>query len=138
MAEQCGRAPRRQCGLGHLSAGVECKYGELPDFGPQRRPGRASSDLYPVAFFHSDGTEAKRGKEVGRRRCFETVGSVVSLPESTTSGSGKTNIEEDTAPRKHFGGVGNPLPPADLPVQGGRKATFANQSRGVDVLAESL
>ena len=46
MANQCGRAPRWQCRLGCLSAGVECTYGELPIFGTQRRLRRGLSDLY--------------------------------------------------------------------------------------------
>ena len=71
MANQCGRAPRWQCRLGYLSAGVECTYGELPNFGKRRRVGRVFSDLYPVAFFHADGRETERGREVGRRCYFD-------------------------------------------------------------------
>ena len=70
-ANQCGRTPRWQCRLGYLSAGVECTYGELPNFGKRRRVGRVFSDLYPVAFFHADGRETERGREVGRRCYFD-------------------------------------------------------------------
>ena len=116
MANQCGRAPRWQCRLGHLSAGVECTYRELPDFGTQRRAGRGSSDLYPVAFFHSDGTETERNKEVGQRCYFETVGSVFASPESTPA-CGKTNIGEDISRGGRRGSIGIPFSPADLHAQ---------------------
>ena len=136
MANQCGRAPRRHCRLVYLSAGVEFTYGELPIVGTQRRNRRGLSDLYWVAFFHSDGTEAKRGKEVGRQRNLGTVGSVVALPESTPS-TGENKLLRghcaEGALRQHC----NCVFPRGLTQTGGRKATFANQLRGVDAFAES-
>ena len=99
MANQCGRERRWQRRLGLLTAGVDYPCGKLPNFRTQCRFGRVSSDAFSVAFFHSDGTETKRGEDVGRRCCSETVGSVVALPESTSSGLGKTNIGEDVARR---------------------------------------
>ena len=103
MANQSGTEPRWQRRLGFLTAGVHCPCAKLPNFRTQCRLGRVFSDLFSVAFFHSDGTETERSKEVGRRCCFETVGSVVALPESTPSGLGKTNIGEDIA---RMGGIG--------------------------------
>ena len=46
MANQVDHAPRRQCRLGCLSAGVACAYGEFPIFGTQGRLRRGLSDLY--------------------------------------------------------------------------------------------
>ena len=120
MANQCGRAPRWQRRLGYLSAGVECTSRERPNFGTRRRPGRGSSDLYPVAFLHSNGTETKRNKEVGQRCYFETVGSVVGSLESTPSCE-KTGIGKDIARGAHCGSIGIPFPPAKLHAQGGEK-----------------
>ena len=142
MANQCGREPRRRRRLILFSAGVDSPRGKLPNFRAQCRLWRVFSDAFSAAFFHSDRTETTRGKEVGRRCCFETVGSVVALPESTPAGLGKTGIGEDIARRGHFGSIGIASSPADLPVQGGekrrwRKATFANQLRGVVAFAES-
>ena len=121
MANQCGREPRWQRHLSFLTAGVYSPREKLPNFRTQCRLGRVFSALFSVALFHSDGAEAKCGKEVGQQRYFETVGAIVAPPESTRSGSGQTNIGEDTAPRNHFGSIGIPFSPANLPVQGGKK-----------------
>ena len=137
MANQCGREPRRRRRLILFSAGVDSPRGKLPNFRAQCRLWRVFSDAFSAAFFHSDRTETTRGKEVGRRCCFETVGSVVALPESTPAGLGKTGIGEDIARRGHFGSITIAFSPADLPVHGGQKATFANQLRGVDAPAVS-
>ena len=123
-ANQFGREPRRQRRLGYLSAGVDCPYEKLPNFRTQCRLWRGFSVLFSVAFFHSVGTETERSKEVGRRCYFETVGSVVALPESASSGSGETNIGEESF-RQHRHSV---FPPG-LTRTGGQKATFANQLR---------
>ena len=105
MANQCGREPRRRRRLILFSAGVDSPRGKLPNFRAQCRLWRVFSDAFSAAFFHSDRTETTRGKEVGRRCCFETVGSVVALPESTPAGLGKTGIGEDIARRGHFGSI---------------------------------
>ena len=97
MANQCGREPRRRRRLILFSAGVDSPRGKLPNFRAQCRLWRVFSDAFSAAFFHSDRTETTRGKEVGRRCCFETVGSVVALPESTPAGLGKTGIRDDIA-----------------------------------------
>ena len=136
MANQCGRAPRWQRRLGYLSAGVRFTSRERPNFGTRRRPGRGFSDLYSVAFLHSNGTETKRNKEVGQRCYFETVGSVFASPESTPSTEKNRHRRGHCAGgafREHWHGVF----PRGLTRAGGRKATFANQLRGVDALAES-
>ena len=49
---------------------------------------------------------------------------------------GNTNIGEDAARTGHFGSIGIASPPANLPVQEGNKATFANKLRGVEALTE--
>ena len=120
MANQCGREPRRRRRLIFLSAGVDSPRGKLPNFRAQCRLWRVFSDAFSAAFFHSDRSETTRGKEGGRRCCFETVGSVVALPESTPAGLGKTGIGEDIARRGHFGSIAIAFPPADLPVQGAK------------------
>ena len=100
------------------------KTSELPDFRTSKRIaalGEASAICTQWGFLRSDGTETERGKEVGRRCCFETVGSVVALPESTPAGLGKTGIGEDIARRGHFGSIAIAFSPADLPAQGGKK-----------------
>ena len=137
MENQCGREPRRRRRLILFSAGVDSPRGKLPNFRAQCRLWRVFSDAFSAAFFHSDRTETARGKEVGWRCCFETVGSVVALPESTPAGLGKTGIGYDIARRGHFGSIGIASSRADLPAHGGQRATFANQLRGVDAPAVS-
>ena len=64
------------------------KTSELPDFRTSKRIaplGEASAICTQWVFPRSDGTEAERGKEVGRRCCFATVGSVFAPLESTPS-----------------------------------------------------
>ena len=85
MANQCGREPRRRRRLILFSAGVDSPRGKLPNFRAQCRLWRVFSDAFSAAFFHSDRTETTRGKEVGRRCCFATVGSVFAPLESTPS-----------------------------------------------------
>ena len=73
---------------------------ELPDFRTSERvvaSGEASLTSSQWVFFRSDGTETERGKEAGRRRYFETVGSVVALPESTPSTGGNKHRREPCA-----------------------------------------
>ena len=41
------------------------KTSELPNFRTQRRLGRVFSDLFSVAFSHSDGTETRAAKQLG-------------------------------------------------------------------------
>ena len=75
----------------YLSAGVDCPYGKLPNFQTHRRFLRVSSELYPVAFFYSDGTGARRGEIVGRQCNFESVGPAFAPPDSPAR-RGRTNI----------------------------------------------
>ena len=136
MASQFGRAPRRQCRLGHFSAGVDCPYGTLPIFRTHLRFGRISSDLRPVALFHSDRKETKCGAKVGRRCYFERVASVFTSVESTLSSGHHKNRGgryADGAFRQHRHCVF----PQGHSRPGVQKAAFANQLRAVDAPAES-
>ena len=137
MANRCGREPRWQHRLCVFTAGVDYPCGKLPKCRTRCRVGRVFSDAFSVALFHSDETETKRGKEVWRRCCVETIGSVVSSAGVGPIGLGETNIGDDTARTGHFGSIDMSFPPADLPVRGERKATFTNQSGGIDALAAS-
>ena len=86
------------------------KTSELPDFRTSKRIaalGEASAICTQWGFLRSDGTETERGREVGRRCCFETVGSVVALPGSTPAGLGKTGIRDDISRLFWDGGIEN-------------------------------
>ena len=76
--------------VGNVAAGISPpeSTAHTENFRKQLRFGRVFSDLFWVAFFRSDGTETKRGEQVGRRCFFERVGSVFASLESTPS-SGK-------------------------------------------------
>ena len=115
---------------------------ELPNFQTHRRFGRGFCDLYPVGvFFAQTGRRPSAAKKLGDDAVLQQSGPF--LPRwSRPHRVGKTGIGEDIARRGHFGSVGIASSPADLPVQGGekrrpRKATFANQLRGVVAFAES-
>ena len=69
------------------------KTSELPDFRTSKRIaalGEASAICTQWGFLRSDGTETERGKEVGRRCCFATVGSVFAPLESGKQASERT------------------------------------------------
>ena len=120
MANQFGRAPRRQRRLGVFSAGVDYPRRKLPDFWTQRRLGRVFSDLYPAASFHSDGTVTQRREKSGDDAISKESGPFL-LRWSRRHRVGKTNVGADIAWRGHFGGTAIAFSSADLPVRVGKK-----------------
>ena len=115
------------------------KTSELPDFRTSKRIaalGEASAICTQWGFLRSDGTETERGKEVGRRCCFATVGSVFAPLESTPS-SGENRHRRGHCAEGAFRQHRHCVLPRGLTRAGRRKATFANQLRGVVAFAES-
>ena len=147
MANQCGRAQRCQCRLGYLSAGVHCPSGRLPNFRTSELPNasplraRLLRSVPSGVFFAQTGRRPSPAKKSGDDAVLQQSAPFL-LRWSRPHRVGKTGIGEDIARRGHFGSIGIASSPADLPVQGGekrrsRKATFANQLRGVVAFAES-
>ena len=139
MANQCGRAPRWQCRLGYFSARVHCASGKLLNFRTSESvaaSGEASPICTQLGFFAQTGRGPKRGKEVGQRCCFERVGSVVAPLESNPS-TGKNRHRRGHCAEGAFRQHRHCVLHSELTRAGVRKATFENQLRGVDALAES-
>ena len=102
MANQCGRAPRWQCRLGCLSAGVECTYGELPIFGTRRRLRRGLSDLHGRGGAETEiGAEAKLGRDASLGRDSDGTGR---RPNSDASPRTRTDGRSQTRTRTGRGG----------------------------------
>ena len=105
------------------------------NFCTQRHFARASSHISAAAFPHSNGPQTKRGKIVGRRCRFGRVGSF-----SLRRIRPPKEKEQTTAKRLRgwaFRQHRNCVFPRGLTRAGGRKATLANQLRGVGATAQS-
>ena len=103
------------------------KTSELPDFRTSKRiaaSGEASAICTQWGFPRSDGTEAERGKEVGRRCCFATVGSVFAPLESTPP-SGENRHRRGHCAEGAFRQHRHCVLPRGLTRARRRKATFA-------------
>ena len=120
------------------------KTSELPDFRTSKRIAALGELLRSVpsgVFFAQTGRRPSAAKKLGDDAVLQQSAPFL-LRWSRPRRVGKTGIGEDIARRGHFGSIGIASSPADLPVQGGekrrsRKATFANQLRGVVAFAES-
>ena len=120
------------------------KTSGLPDIRTSKRAvalGEASPICSQRRFFTQTERRPSAAKKLGNNAVSKQSAPLL-VCRSRPHRLGKTNIGEDIARGGHFGSIGIASSPADLPVQGGekrrsRKATFANQLRGVVAFAES-
>ena len=100
----------------------------------------ASGEFSPICtrwrFCRPDGAETKGGEQVGRRRSVEKVGPAFASLKSTPSSRGN-NHRGGHCPDGAFRQHRHCACLRGLTRARGQKATFANQLRGADALAES-
>ena len=142
MANQCGRAQRCQCRLGCLSAGVRCPSGGLPNFRTSELPNalplwaRLLRSVPSGVFFAQTGRRWSAAKKLGDDAVLQQSAPFL-LRWSRPHRGGKTGIGEDIARGGAFRQHRHCVLPRGLTRARRRRATFANQLRGVVAFAES-
>ena len=139
MANQVGHAPRWQCRLGYFSGGVGCPNVKKTN---ARETSERSAALGepPLILRGGISPPSLSANKVRRnswaattlrqgRLCFRSVGFALS--------KGKNRHEQRDCAEGHLGSIADAFPSGGLTRAGGQEATFANQLRGVDAIAES-
>ena len=147
MANQFGRAPRWQCRLCYLSDGVHCPTGKLLNFRTSELPNASPLLARLLRSVPSGVFSLRRDGGRARQRSWVTMLLRNRRLGCCFAGVDPIDWEKQASERTlrvwgHFGSIGIAFSPADLPAQEGekrrsRKATFANQLRGVVAFAES-